>query len=419
MNNIELITKYSTKAFDLVYKQESVVSVLDTDSVMLEFTGAKTVRIGKLQMGGLHNYYRNNNAFGLGDTRIENGADQAKALGADSFAGAADFGYAKSSARLTWEEFTLRQDRAAAFEVEYFDNEESGDKLVGLAVKETSRTVIVPEVDAYCLSTIASYARPEAIAEGYNVGGEDKPIAALNAAFTYFQRNEVPAADQVVFVSPDFMNALRNTTEVTKFLGQTDYEKGKDISFEITKYQGRDLITVSPYRLRTSIVMDAEGYSWAGDSKEINFLAVAKSAVSHIVKYNAVKVIDGELNLAARGFDGYTIFARVYHDVFVPDNKRYAIYLNTKTTAAVGYYATPVVKLKAASGGGKVISDLYIEEPSVLAWIVTSQDNNIVVGKKLSEYTIAKVGDAVAAKKTFYAMSSDLIVLGMVEVDPA
>lgn len=116
-NNIDLITKYSVKAWDTVYKQEAVTSMLDSNDLMVEFTGAKTVKIGKPQTGGLHNYYRNNNTNQYGDTRIDYGMDEAATLGASSFAGAADFGYRKSNARLTWEEFTLKQDRAAAFEI--------------------------------------------------------------------------------------------------------------------------------------------------------------------------------------------------------------------------------------------------------------------------------------------------------------
>lgn len=260
------------------------------------------------------------------------------------------------------------------------------------------------EVDAYCLSTIADYALDGGKASGYS----EKPIAALNSAFVYFENNEVPADDQVIFVSPDFMNALRNTTEVTKFLGQPDYDKGKDIKFEITRYQGRDLITVSPHRLRTGIVMGDEGYSWGAGSKKINFLAVAKSAVSHIVKYNAVKVIDGELNLASRGFDGYTIFARVYHDVFVPDNKRYAIYVNTVESAEQTYWATPVVEVNAS----KKITSISVEPADVLAWVVTSTDSSPAVGSVLSNYTIAKVGDTVSATKKFYAINSEKRILG-------
>ena len=133
-NNIELITTYSSKYWDVVYKQEAVTSILDADPAYVKFTGAKTVKIGKWQSGGLHNYYRNN----IGDARAVGNPNQpgyagvkgesgAWTLPPANFAGAADFGYQKSATRLTWEEFTLRCDRGAAFEIELFDNEESGD----------------------------------------------------------------------------------------------------------------------------------------------------------------------------------------------------------------------------------------------------------------------------------------------------
>ena len=131
-NSIELISTYSPKYWDVVYKQEAVTSILDANEKMVNFTGTKTVKIAKWQNGGLQNYYRNN----LGDSRVNTGAG--------NFAGAADFGYQKSAARLTWEEFTLRCDRGAAVEIEYFDNEESGAEIVGLGVTEISRTTIVP-----------------------------------------------------------------------------------------------------------------------------------------------------------------------------------------------------------------------------------------------------------------------------------
>ena len=44
------------------------------------------------------------------------------------------------------------------------------------------------------------------------------------------------------------------------------------------------------------------------------------------LKYNKVKILSGDVVLAGQGFDGYMLFARIYHDVFVQDNKRYAIY---------------------------------------------------------------------------------------------
>lgn len=415
-NNIELITNYSPKYWDLVYKQEAVTSVLDANPKLLQFTGAKTVKIGKFQNGGLNDYYRNNNANGYGDTRVPNPA--LDGISASNFVGAADFGYQKSPARLTWEEFTLKCDRAAAFEIEYFDNEESGDELVGLGVTEISRTTIVPEVDAYCLSKIAEYAGKK-VSDDIGFGtGYTGPLAALNAAFLHYDEKEIPADDQIVFVNPKFMAALRNTTEVTKFLTQEDYNAGKDIRFKIEKYEGRTLITVSPDRLRTNIVLDNGGYHWAvqadvtngralGVSEEINFLMVAKSAVMHVVKYEKVKVISGEANLAARGFDGYTIFARIYHDVFVPDNKRVAIYLSTVKTSPA---AAPALELNIVEDADGKIGAIVTNPGNVLALVVTSSTTETVGSTAAGTLTLVNVGDTAAAGK-YYAIDAGKNVL--------
>lgn len=426
-NNIELITNYSPKYWDLVYKQEAVTSVLDANPKLLQFTGAKTVKIGKFQNGGLNDYYRNNNANGYGDSRVP----QVPTSGTN-FVGASDFGYQKSPARLTWEEFTLRCDRAAAFEIEYFDNEESGDELVGLGVTEISRTTIVPEVDAYCLSTIAGYATKAATVSGdYSNPATAKPLAALNAAFQYFEEHEVPADDQVAFCSPAFMTALRNSGEIHKFLTQEDYNANKDIRFKIEKYEGRTLITVSPDRLRTNIVLVSGGYQWGDDnitSEGINFLMVAKSAIMHVVKYEKVKVISGEANLAARGFDGYTIFARIYHDVFVPDNKRIAIYLNKVSgegTDAKPALALDIMTKVRKSDNKSVISSIATIPGNALCFVGTSTDTKsdgasgtkpMEVGDKLTNFTLANVGDVVTTGATYYAIDSNKYVLATTTV---
>ena len=406
-NNIDLITKYSPKAWDTVYKQESMSSLLDADSRLVQFTGAKTVKIAKFQSGGLHDYYRNNNAGGYGDERIS----QVPGSGTDFLNTMNGFGYQRSAMRLVWEEFTLKCDRAAAFQVEMFDNEESGEQLVGLGVTEISRTVIVPEVDAYCFSTIASYCTKalgnlieETIAPAA-AAGKQTPIKALNAAFVYFANHEVPVKDQIVFCSPDFINALRETNEVTKFLGQEDFKEGKDINFQIFNYQGRKLVETSPDRLRTNVVLGAGKYYWGADSKAINFLMVDKAAVIHVVKYEKVKVIGDDLNLAGQGFDGYTIFARIYHDVFVPDNKRMGLYCSIVAGEPVA------AKLDILVEGGAIKSiTTWPGEKLALVFKAASGD---AVGTALSSLTspvYVKAGDAFDYSKAYYSVVGTEVV---------
>lgn len=400
VNSIGLITKYSDQFFDKVYKQDSVTSVLDTTDERVKFIGAKTVKIAKMQFGGLSNYYRNN-------------AEAGSAPAGTQFYGSAGFGYQQSSAKMQWETFTLSQDRAASFPIEYFDDEESGGLLVGNAVTEISRTIIVPEIDAYALSTLAANAgktKSEAITSA-------NALSALNDAFLYFEEHEVPAADQVIYVSPAFMKALRESTQITRFIEPTPGEK--KVSYKITEYEGRTLITVPPTRFRTEYKAYDGGYGFGTDSKPskpINFLAVSKSAVIHIKKYEKVKIVSGDLNLAANGFDGYTVYARVYHDVFVPDNKKVGIYANIATEA--GTSDLPA-KLTITKDGTKIKS-IEIEPASQAAIAVTTtKTGDIKVGDKLDPATVSLVYvDQVfkTGETKFYAISGNYTVLATTSV---
>ena len=383
-NSIGLITKYSPEYFDKVYKQEAVTSVFDANRESVKFTGAKTVKIGKLQLGGLGNYYRNND-------QVPNVA------GSQTFYGSAGFGYQKSQMNYAWEEFTLTQDRAAAFPIEYFDDEEAGGEVVGRVVTEVSRTVIVPEIDAYALSTIAGKAL------GTATGYAEKPLAAINAAFEYFENNEVPAEDQVIFASPAFMKDLRQTTEVTRFLGEEVRDRG--VNYKITTYEGRDIITVSPRRLHTGFHAYEGGYEFVG-GKEINFLACAKSAIYHVVKYEKVRVISGDMNLAANGFDGYTVYARIYHDVFVPDNKRVAIYVNTAESEA----AETKVELHVALDANKKVKSITTIPGDVLCFVATGTATAGVLGG--ATFAILHVGDVPTEDSKYYVIDSNKKIIG-------
>lgn len=386
-NSIGLITKYSPEYFDKVYKQEAVTSVFDANKESVKFTGAKTVKIGKLQLGGLGNYYRNN------DQVTNKAGDQA-------FYGSAGFGYQRSALNYAWEEFTLNQDRAAAFPIEYFDDEEAGGEVVGRVVTEVSRTVIVPEVDAYALSTIAEKAL--GTATGYlDADSKPAPLAALNAAFEYFENNEVPAEDQVIFASPAFMKELRQTKEVTRFLGEEVRDRG--VNYKITTYEGRDIITVSPRRLHTGFHAYEGGYEFVG-GKEINFLACAKSAIYHVVKYEKVKVISGDMNLAANGFDGYTVYARIYHDVFVPDNKRVAIYVNTAGTEA----AETKVELHVALDANKKVKSITTVPGDVLCFVASGT----AAAGSLTNPVILHIGDVPTEDTKYYVIDSNKKIIG-------
>lgn len=330
-NSIDLITKYGTKAWDKVYKAEACSSVLDGDRDLLKFTGVKTVKIAKFASTGLGDYHRANkqvegNYAGSETSNTEWDSTNSKNV-------TKGYGYQQGNVSLEWEEFTIQCDRGTQLRIELFDDEETDGLAVAAATKEFSRTKVIPEVDAYVFSKLAEYAGTTSTSTiqlasgvGYNQNG---PIQALNDAFEVLGDLEVPDADQVVFCSNKFFNQLRSTGEVVKVLRQTEY--GENVKFSIGEYEGRDIIAVPANRFRTLIQLNGDnGYSWKSGSQKIDFIVVAKSAVAHVTKYDKVKVFGPEV---VQDFDGYKVNIRIYHDVFVPDNKRIGIYVHTSNVA--------------------------------------------------------------------------------------
>lgn len=322
-NAIELITKYSTKAWDKVYKAESRSAILDGEKDLLKFVGAKTVKIAKPSVSGLSDYHRPNGAhdgvFG-GD-----GHDTSMALGAG-------YGYQQGDLSVEWETFTITCDRGVQLRIELFDDEETDGIAVAYATTEVSRTQVIPEVDAYVFSKLVDNAknvRTVDIALGDTLGitGTAQPIFELNAGFLALAEEEVPEEDQVIFCSNAFYNMLRNTPELVKALRQDEYTK--DVKFTIGEYEGRPLIAVPQNRFRTLIKLLQGGYGWNADSKNINFIICNKKAVYHVVKYDKVRVFNPGV---VQDFDGYKVNVRIYHDLFVPDRKRAAIYACVSST---------------------------------------------------------------------------------------
>lgn len=317
-NAIELITKYSDKAWDKVYKARSMTSLLEGENTQLKFVGIKTVKIAKVETSGLSDYERANNpatgSFG-GDGHET------------SFSSNEGYGYQQGNVNVKWEEFTLAMDRGVQLRIALFDDEESAGIAVGAATTETMRVRVIPEMDAYRFSKIAKYAidanltghvitKNVVASTTVGVVTEADPIGLLNKAFQALADSEVPEEDQIIFCSTSFMTQLRNSAAVVKTLRQSEYA-GK-VKFTIENYEGREIVVVPPSRFRTAFKALQGGYGWETGSLPINFIVCSKEAIIPVVKYEKQRVFGPEV---VQDFDGYKVNVRVYHDLFVMDNK--------------------------------------------------------------------------------------------------
>lgn len=295
-NTIEHISKHLHNELDEMFVKESVTGVLELlrpGGIQLDFVNAKTVKVPNIVMSALSDYSRLN-------------------------------GYAAGDINLTWEAFTLTQDRGKQFTLDAMDNEESGGIAVIHAMKVFERTQVIPEVDAYRLSTLAAKATGTGIATPGTITASTV-IAKFADAEKYFEDNEVPTDRIVYFISTEVARAIKISTELKALVGITTVENG-DIKLKVNTFNDNIIIVVPPTRFKTAYTF-GNGFTPTAEAKDINILAVYDAASIPVKKHNPVRTFSPEV---VQDKDAWKFNYRLYHDIFVPAEKIVGVWLHTK-----------------------------------------------------------------------------------------
>ena len=293
-NSITLASKY-LPLLDEIYKRESLTSVLDTANERVNWIGAQTANIFKVDVDGLGNYSRN-------------------------------AGFVPGSVDGTWESFQIQKDRGRSFTIDVMDNEETLGMAMGSTLGEFERTQVVPEIDAY---RFAKYAANAGTTITATLSSSDNIADLIQAAEAQMDDDEVPYEGRILFVNPTIYSYLKG--DITRFVQNRDPNIGTDVDM----YDGMRVIRVPSGRFNTAVTLasptyatDTGGYSTTG--VDINFLIVHPSAVLQVIKHQIPRVFSPEVNQEA---DGWKINYRVYHDAFVMANKVKGIYLHKKASS--------------------------------------------------------------------------------------
>lgn len=295
-NSIAHISKHLHNELDEMFVKESVTGILELlrpGGIQLDFVNAKTVKVPNIVMSALSDYSRLN-------------------------------GYAAGDINLTWEAFTLTQDRGKQFTLDAMDNEESGGIAVIHAMKVFERTQVIPEVDAYRLSTLAAKAiTGTGVATGTIAANQ--VIAKFADAEKYFEDNEVPIDRIVYFISTEVARLIKTTTELKALVGTTTVENG-DIKLKVNTFNDNIIIVVPPKRFKTAYTF-GNGFTPTADAKDINILAVYDAASIPVKKHNPVRAFSPEV---VQDKDAWKFNYRLYHDIFVPAKKIAGVWLHRK-----------------------------------------------------------------------------------------
>lgn len=294
-NSVALAQKY-IGVLDGIYKESARTSILDTNNSDVRFINANTVLLPKMSMNGLADYSRNG-------------------------------GFVDGDVNVTWETLTLEQDRARGFQVDVMDDEESMFTAFGDLAAEFIRTQVTPEIDAYTFAKLFAKV-PTANKVAANLSTGAAAVAAIDAATVAMDDEEVPYEGRILFVSPQLYGLLKSG--ITRMVMNRD----SNVNYNVDMYNDMRVITVPSGRFVTAIDLldgttsgeEAGGYAAATGAKAVNFMVVHPSAVRKIAKHVAPRIFAPSENIRA---DAYAYQYRIYHDVFVLDNKVNGLYAHT------------------------------------------------------------------------------------------
>lgn len=290
MANSIALAKQFVAMLDEVYKVASLTSDLDGAAELVRAgANANELIIPKLSMSGLGDYSRNS-------------------------------GYVDGDVTLTNETVQCNFDRGRMFTVDNMDNQETANIAFGRLAGEFIRTKVVPELDAFRFAKYAGVTGISKVAAGATLSDGAAVIAALRAAITKMDEDEVPTEQRYLYITPTLHGLVQDM----------DTNKSREVLTRFAKVvdvpQTRFYTAIEQYDGKTS-GEEAGGYAKATDAKDINFMVIHKPAVIQFQKHVAPKFISPDQNQTADAWK------YGYRNVGIADayeNKVAGIYLHHK-----------------------------------------------------------------------------------------
>ena len=282
-NTITMFKKY-VPLLDEAYKLASLTSVLDgPDDLAREGANAGEIVVPDMVLQGLVGYSRAN-------------------------------GYTDGTVTMASTTYQCNYERGRMFVVDALDNAETAGVAFGRLAGEFIRMHVAPEIDAF---RIARYAGTSGVgtASADLATGADV-VAALRAAANAMDNGEVPVDQRYLFIVPGLYGLIEDLDTTRSRAVLSRFER---------------IIQVPQTRMYSGVSLSTSGsggYSKTTAGKNLNFLAVHKSAVIQYNKHVAPKVVTPEQNPTA---DAWKFGYRVNGIADVYKNKKAGVYAHMAT----------------------------------------------------------------------------------------
>lgn len=294
-NNILSASRYSSE-IDKMISQKAKTGMFADTNFKSKFVGAATVIMPDIEFVGLGDYSREN-GYPVGDTAVKQTS------------------------------YTLTQDRGRQLPIDAQDADESGvADLVGKVAGEFTRTQVIPEMDAYNLSTLYKVADKNGNVTAFNAETAIKDLISL---INSTEEMSGYSDEQIVaFVDPTLYALLMNSPELSRMIIASDFKQG-DANFKVNTLNGCAIIPVSANRMMSDYTFlsgsaaSEGGFAAADDAKQIKAIVLPKDSATLVKKVENLRVFSPEENITA---DSYVVDFRLYYDLIVKKSREKTIF---------------------------------------------------------------------------------------------
>lgn len=282
---------------------------MEANAGLVKYNGGDEVKIPIISMDGLGDYDRTN-------------------------------GFAEGAVSLNYETKKLTQDRGRTFQLDRMDVDETNFVATAANVMgEFQRTLVIPEIDAYRYSSIATQAiEKEAAVGGYDPAEESILKKLKEDIYAIYDiAGEIPL---VITMNMQIAAILENSTELVKQLSVIEFSQG-DIKTTVRGIDNNPIIKVPSMRMKTKYQFldgkttgqEAGGFKPDTTAKNINWIITPRTAPIAVSKTDKIRIFEPDQNQKA---DAWKLDYRKYHDLWVKDNQFKAIRVNIKEDLSGG-----------------------------------------------------------------------------------
>lgn len=291
---------------DKVAIQDAVTGWMDANAGQVLYNGGAEVKIPKMSVQGMGDYDR-------------------------------DEGYVQGGVTLEYETRKMTQDRGRKFQLDPMDINENNFVTTAAAVMgEFQRMYVIPEIDAYRLSKIASGTIAAKVAGmvsyGYTPGTAGTSALRKVKEGIKAVRGMGYNGPLVIHATPDFILELE--LELAGKITAVTFSKG-GINTQVPSIDGVPIVSTPENRMYTAITIydgktagqEKGGYVKGTSALNMNFVVLPRTTPIAVTKQDIMRIFDPTIN---QKLNAWQMDYRRFHDLWVLDNKLNSIYLDIK-----------------------------------------------------------------------------------------